>query len=142
MDSRQIELVERSFARAARIGPHVAATFYAELFAIDPAIKPMFKGDIIVQGEKLMRTLEFVVAGLRAPETILPAARALAVKHLDYGVQARHYAQAGTALLRTLKHELGDAMCAETKSAWAAAYRLISGAMLEAAYPQSAGPAR
>ena len=63
MDQRQIELVQRSFARASRIGPHVAATFYSELFAIDPSLRALFKTDMIVQGQKLMNMLDQVVTG-------------------------------------------------------------------------------
>ena len=70
MNQRQITLVQQGFDRASRLGAHVAATFYAELFAIDPALRPMFKGDMIAQGEKLMRTLAMVVEGLAQPETV------------------------------------------------------------------------
>ncbi len=64
MDARQIELVRLTFARAAKLGPHVAATFYSELFAIEPALRPMFRGDMVVQGEKLMTMLSQIVDGL------------------------------------------------------------------------------
>jgi hemoglobin-like flavoprotein len=87
----QIVLVQKSFERAARLGPHVAATFYTELFAIDPAIRPMFKGDMVVQGQKLMNMLAAVITGLTTPETILPVARDLALRHVGYGVEPRHY---------------------------------------------------
>ena len=138
MNERHVQLVQQSFARASRIGPHVAATFYAELLTIDPSVRSMFKGDMIVQGEKLMNMLNTVVDALRAPETILPAARALAVKHLDYGVEARHYALVGTALIRTLKHELGADFTQEAREAWVAAYQFLADTMIEAAYDKPA----
>lgn len=135
MNERQIELVQHSFERASRIGAHVAATFYAELFAIDPSLRGMFKGDMIVQGQKLMNTLRFVVENLRQTEALLPAVRTLAVKHLDYGVEAQHYAHVGTALMRTMKHELGGDFTPEVNQAWRAAYQVLSDAMISAAYP-------
>jgi len=138
MNERHVELVQQSFARASRVGPHVAATFYAELMTIDPSIRAMFKGDMIAQGEKLMNMLNTVVDGLRAPESILPAARTLAVKHLDYGVEARHYALVGTALIRTLRHELGGDFTPEAREAWTAAYQFLADAMIEAAYGKPA----
>src|SRR5262245_31404480 len=106
MDQRQVDLVQESFARAARMGPHVAATFYNELFAIEPALRSMFKGDMILQGQKLMNMLSYVVDGLGAPDTIMPTVRDLAVRHVGYGVQSQHYTTVGTALMRTLRHEL------------------------------------
>ena len=136
MNERHIHLVQESFERASRIGAHMAATFYAELFAIDPALRAMFKGDMIVQGQKLMNTLRFVVENLRQSETLLPAARALAIKHLDYGVEAQHYAHVGVALMRTMKHELGAEFTPEAHQAWRAAYQTLADAMIGAAYPQ------
>lgn len=134
MEQRQIELVRLTFARAAKVGPHVAATFYNELFAIEPALRSLFKGDMVVQGEKLMAMLGQIVAGLDRPETILPAARDLAIRHVGYGVEAQHYVMVGTALMRTLRHELGAELTPEARAAWAAAYQLLSDVMREAAY--------
>lgn len=134
MNQRQVELVQRSFARASRIGAHVAATFYSELFAIEPPLRALFKGDMIVQGEKLMTMLGQVVANLDLPETIVPVARALAVRHVAYGVENHHYAVVGTALMRTLRHELGSDFTPETRAAWIDAYQMLSDVMCEAAY--------
>lgn len=137
MDTRQIELVQRSFAQASRFGAHVAATFYSELFAIDPALRPMFGADMVALGDKLMKMLARVVGDLDRTDAIVPVLQELALRHVGYGVEARHYATVGTALLRTLKHELGAEFTPETRSAWVAAYDLISSIMREAAY----GPA-
>lgn len=140
--AREIQLVQQSFERTKPIAAHVAATFYAELFALDPSLRTLFKGDMIVQGDKLMRMLEHVVDGLSNPSALLPAVQALGVKHVAYGVEARHYALVGTALLRTLRHELGADFTLETRSAWSAAFQLLSQAMCEAAYGEAAAASR
>jgi hemoglobin-like flavoprotein len=137
MESREIELVQKTFARAVKIGPHVAATFYSELFAIEPAARALFKGDMVVQGEKLMSMLSHIVTSLANLEAMLPTARELAVRHVTYGVEARHYVIVGTALLRTLRHELGPELTPEARAAWASAYQALSDAMCEAAYGAS-----
>lgn len=134
MNALQIDLVQGTFSRALRIGPHLAATFYNELFAIDPSLRRLFNGDMIAQNQKLLDALSYVVEGLRDFSGILPAVQALAVRHLEYGVEARHYATVGTALLRTLRHELGAEFTSEARAAWAAAYKLLSDAMIVAAY--------
>ena len=79
-----------------------AALFYGRLFEIAPEVKPLFKGEITEQGRKLMATLAVVVNGLDNLPSILPAASALAKKHVGYGVAAEHYAPVGAALLWTL----------------------------------------
>jgi hemoglobin-like flavoprotein len=75
MTPDQIDLVQHTFARAAKIAPHLASTFYAELFAIDPSLRALFKTDMIAQGQKLMTMLGQVVDHLDRPETMLPIAR-------------------------------------------------------------------
>lgn len=141
MNQAQVALVQQGFDRAARLGAHVAATFYAELFAIDPTLKTLFKGDMIVQSEKLMQTLRALVAGLASPEAILPLIRRLAVKHLDYGVKAQDYATVGTALMRTLRHELASEFTPEAREAWTAAYQFLADTMIAAAYAERPAPA-
>ena len=137
MDAHNISLVQQSFEKAAGLGEAVAEIFYAELFAIDPSLQSMFKGDMKAQGRKLLTTLAFVVRGLDKPEQIVPAAEQLAIKHVDYGVTARHYTLVGNALLRTLKKGLGDDFTPEVRAAWVAAYQLLADVMRAAAY----GPA-
>jgi len=46
MNAQQVALVQESFKKAAALGEQVADIFYAELFAIDPALRAMFKGDM------------------------------------------------------------------------------------------------
>ncbi|MDP3896546.1 MAG: hemin receptor, partial [Mesorhizobium sp.] len=66
-------------------------------------------------------------------DTILPAVRALAQRHVGYGVKDKHYATVGAALLRTLSDGLGDAFTSEVRAAWQAAYALLSSVMIAAA---------
>jgi nitric oxide dioxygenase len=141
MDPQQAALVRHTFERAVRIGPHFSATFYSELFLIEPALKRMFSGDMIRQGEQLMMFLAYIVQGLQSLDTILPAIRDLGVRHAGYGVEARHYAMVGTALIRTFRHELGAEFTQEARASWTAAYTLLSDVMCEAAYGVSASPA-
>lgn len=137
MNHTQIDLVQRTFAQASRIAPHMASTFYAELFAIEPGLRAMFKGDMIAQGQKLMAMLERLVGHLAEPEVVRSQLGELALRHLAYGVEARHYALVGTALMRTLQHELGRDFTPEARAAWHEAYKVMSEIMRDAAY----GPA-
>jgi nitric oxide dioxygenase len=84
-----------------------AALFYWRLFEIAPAVKPLFRGDMTEQGCKLMATLDVVVNSLGNLEAVLPAASALAKRHVDYGVKAADYTPVGAALLWTLEQGLG-----------------------------------
>jgi len=134
----QIDLVQSSFAKVAPIAETAAGLFYGRLFDIAPEVNPLFRGDMKEQGRKLMTTLAVVVNGLKTPEIILPAAKALAVKHVGYGVSPEHYVPVGAALIWTLEQGLGDDFSPETRDAWTAAYTLLSGVMIEEAYAKAA----
>src|SRR5215471_4091236 len=107
MTSRQIELVQESFQKVQAIAREAAQLFYDRLFAIDPALRPMFRGDLEEQGKKLMQVLATGVGALRRPEAILPALEELGRRHAAYGVTDDHYTTVATALLWTLEQGLG-----------------------------------
>jgi hemoglobin-like flavoprotein len=134
MTPDEVEKVQQSFAKVAPIADQAAALFYGRLFEIAPEVKPLFKGDMKEQGRKLMGTLAVVVGGLTQLDTILPAASALAKKHVGYGVKASHYTPVGAALLWTLEQGLGPAWTPELAQAWTTAYTTLSGYMIAEAY--------
>jgi hemoglobin-like flavoprotein len=130
----QIEEVETSFRLVAPIAEPAAKIFYDTLFAMDPALKPLFAGtDMAAQGAKLMTAIGFVVGNLRRPEQLLPVVRELGRRHGGYGVRPGHYATVGAALLSTLEQGLGQAFTPPRREAWAAAYGLLAGVMIEEA---------
>jgi nitric oxide dioxygenase len=137
MTPHQIKLIQDSFAMVAPISEQAAALFYGRLFEIAPEVKPLFKGDMTEQGRKLMATLAVVVNGLANIESILPAASALAKRHVVYGVEPRHYAPVGEALLWTLERGLGSGWTPELAGAWTAAYTTLSQFMIGEAYGRS-----
>jgi nitric oxide dioxygenase len=133
MTPEQIRLVEESFRQVAPIAEPAAALFYERLFALDPALRPLFAGtDMAAQGRKLMQAIGQVVGALRAPEQVLPALRAMGERHAGYGVRDSHYATVGAALLWTLEQGLGAAFTPAMRDAWAEAYGVVSGAMMAA----------
>jgi hemoglobin-like flavoprotein len=138
MTPAQIKLVQDSFAKVAPISDQAAALFYGRLFEIAPEVTPLFKGDLAEQGRKLMATLAVVVNGLANLDSILPAASALARRHVGYGVKPGHYAPVGEALLWTLERGLGPGWTQELATAWFAAYTTLSQFMIGEAYGRPA----
>ncbi|MFZ2157858.1 MAG: globin domain-containing protein, partial [Bradyrhizobium sp.] len=94
----------------------------------------MFPADMTEQRKKLMTMLAAVVNGLGNLQSILPAASALAKRHVGYGARAEHYPVVGAALLWTLEKGLGAAWTPEVADAWTAAYGTQSGYMISEAY--------
>jgi nitric oxide dioxygenase len=133
MTPEQIALVQESFARVLPIRDVAAALFYGRLFSIDPSTRPLFRGDLTAQSAKLMAALATVVGALDDLEPKLEDIRALARRHVRYGVRDAHYASVGAALLWTLEQGLGDDWTPQVAEAWAAAYEVLSGTMRAAA---------
>jgi hemoglobin-like flavoprotein len=140
MTPDHVKLVQESFAKVAPISETAAVLFYDRLFDIAPKVRAMFPTDLTEQRRKLMATLAVVVGGLGNLESVLPAASALAKRHVSYGAKPEHYPVVGAALLWTLEKGLGDGWTPDVAEAWTAAYGTLSGFMISEAYgrPQAA----
>jgi hemoglobin-like flavoprotein len=138
MTPNQIRLIQESFAKVVPISEQAAALFYGRLFEIAPQVQPLFRGDMKEQGRKLVATLATVANGLSDLPSILPAASALAKRHVGYGVKAEDYAPVGDALLWTFERGLGAHWTPDVKAAWATAYAVLSEYMIGEAYGRRA----
>ncbi|RED18073.1 globin domain-containing protein [Pontivivens insulae] len=132
IDDSDIRLVRKGWATAVAAADQTAQSFYANLFRIAPGTRPLFREDIDVQGRKLVETLDFIVDHLDELDTLLPAARDLAIRHTAYGVQTEHYDHVGTALITTLQDLLGRDFTDEDQAAWTRVYGTLSGQMIAA----------
>ena len=134
MTPQQITLIQNSWADVTPISDTAAGLFYQRLFVLDPSVKPMFKGDMREQGQKLMKMLGLIVNSLTRLDELVPVAQEMARRHVGYGVQAEHYDTVGAALLWTLEQGLGSKFTDEVKAAWATAYGILAQVMKDAAY--------
>lgn len=132
MTPRQKALVQESFAWLEPMAETVATLFYARLFALDPSLRPLFRGDMTVQGRHLMEALALAVRSLDRLDALVPSLEALGRRHVAYGVRNQDYATVGAALLWTLEQGLGERLTPELTGAWAAAYGLLATTMQDA----------
>lgn len=129
MTPAQAQRVRESFALVQPVAAAAAADFYARLFAHDPALRTLFRGDLAEQGQRLMQMIGSAVALLDRPQALEAALRALGARHVAYGVKPAHYDSVGTALLDTLAHGLGEAFTPPVRQAWVALYAQVSHGM-------------
>jgi hemoglobin-like flavoprotein len=134
MTPDEVKLVQQSFSKVAPISDQAAILFYDRLFEVAPPVRSMFPDDMTEQRKKLMMMLAAVVGGLGDLPSILPAASALAKRHVAYGAKAEHYPVVGSALLWTLEKGLGEAWTPDVAAAWTTAYGTLSGYMISEAY--------
>ena len=133
MNADQIAIVQETFEKIRPISETAAELFYKRLFELNPSFKSLFKGDMKKQGRMLMQMIDFAVKGIDEPDTILPTIRDLGKRHVGYGVKEEYYDTVGEALLWTLEQGLGESFTPEARDAWAEAYKLLSGVMVDVA---------
>ena len=133
MNDHTIALVRESFDLVEPIAPQAAALFYRNLFDADPSLQRLFKGDMAVQGSRLMQMIALAVAQLDNPDMLMPALRGLGQRHAAYGVRDADYDSVGAALLKTLSQGIGVAFTQEVEEAWIEVYGEVAGTMKEAA---------
>ena len=129
----EIEHVRGTWAEVAKISDKAAELFYGKLFELDPALQPLFKGDMTEQGKKLMQMIGVAVAHLDRLGEVVPAVQALGRRHVGYGVVDSHYDTVGAALLWTLGAGLGEAFTPEVETAWTKTYTTLATVMKDAA---------
>ncbi len=137
MPEQEFSLVQSSYQKVRPTASTVGELFYTKLFELDPSLRPLFKGDIKQQGDKLMQMISIAVDGLDNIEDLLPAVKALGERHYAYGVLPKHYESVGVALMWTLEKGLGELFTEDVREAWEATYEVLSGVMIEAAHKKS-----
>ena len=133
MTPQQVLLVQTSWQKVLPIRDTAAEMFYTQLFATDPALKVLFKGDMKEQGRKLMGMISAAVAGLNQLDAMVPRIQDLGRRHAVYGVRENDYDTVAGALLWTLEKGLGEAFTPDVKSAWVETYTVLAATMKQAA---------
>ena len=133
MNEQVVSDVQSSWKAVAGIAPQAASLFYTNLFEADPKLKPLFKGNMDDQGNKLMQMIGAAVGNLNDLESLVPILQSLAKRHVAYGVKEQHYEIVGAALLKTLGQGLGAAFTPQVKDSWSEVYGVMSTVMIAAA---------
>jgi nitric oxide dioxygenase len=129
----ELSLLRESYAKIAAEGDRAAALFYRRLFALNPALRGLFHGDMREQGRKLMSTLGLISTAAERLDELVPTIRQLGVRHAAYRVKEAHYETVGMALLGMISEMLGATYTEETGAIWGRVYTFISTEMIDAA---------
>ena len=139
--TKQVKLVQESFAKVTPIAETAAALFYQRLFELDPSLQLLFHGDMKEQGRKLMAMIAAAVRGLDSLSLLVTAVENLGRRHANYGVSIKDYDTVGDALLWTLRQGLGAAFTPMVAEAWSVVYGVLANTMI-AAVERGAGADR
>lgn len=129
MTPQQKYLIRKSFAQLEGQGSVPALIFYQRLFELDPALRPLFKGNIEAQSAKFIEMLGSLISHLERSELLETELRLMGQRHATYGVQPQHYETVGGALLDMLAETLRGHFTPEVREAWTALYGGLADAM-------------
>ena len=129
-----LDALETSFDLVAPRGDELMDAFYSRLFSAAPAVVPLFAHtDLRRQKAMLLSALVLLRKSLRDLDAIVPTLRQLGARHVAYGAQPAHYPVVGEVLIASMAEVAGADWRPEYERAWAAAFAVVAGAMLEGA---------
>jgi hemoglobin-like flavoprotein len=130
----ELDLLETSFDLLAPRGEELVDIFYARLFAAAPAVEPLFAAtDMRRQKAHLLGALVLLRKSLRDLDAIVPTLRVLGARHVSYGARPEHYPVVGEVLIASMAELAADAWRPEFERAWAAAFDIVAGVMIDGA---------
>ena len=81
MTPPQIADIRSTFTSVQTLGPAAATLFYNHLFEADPTLRPLFRGDMDQQGQRLLSMIGAAVGLLDKPQQLLPVLQQLGRRH-------------------------------------------------------------
>jgi hemoglobin-like flavoprotein len=129
MTAQQIHLLRKTFAEVESEAHVAALVFYQRLFALNPALRPLFKTGIEEQSRKLIDMLGLAVNLTSSPQALQSELRELGARHHTYGVRDEHYETVGRAMIDMLAEVLGEDFTPPVREAWTGFYRFMSETM-------------
>ena len=131
--SLEIETLETSFDLIAPHGDELMDEFYSRLFEAAPGVRPLFPDDMRKQKAMLLGALVLVRNSLRDLDRLVPKLHALGARHVGYGAKPEFYPLVGSVLIDAMAAVAGPVWTPQIEQAWAAAYAVVAGAMIEGA---------
>ena len=132
--SLDLAALEESFDLVAPRGDELMDVFYGRLFQAAPGVKPLFANtDLQRQKAMLLGALVLLRKSLRNLDAIVPKLRELGARHVAYGALPEHYPVVGSVLIASMAEIAGDDWRPGYETAWAEAFSIVSGAMIDGA---------
>lgn len=133
MTARQQQLIRDTFTSVREMAAPLTQLFYGRLFAVAPSLRPMFRGDVRAQGQKLMDMLTVLMDGTDGLRQHVAVLRALGQRHAGYGVKPEHYPIMREAFGWALAQALEREFTPDVKAAWLALLDEVNSVMIAGA---------
>ena len=143
LSSQTIATIKATAPALQTHGLAITTRMYERLF-VDPEIKAMFDDSAQLSGQQPKRLAGAILAfaqNVDRLDALSAAVEGMAKRHVETGVEPRHYPIVAAALLPAIKDVLGDAVDDATLVAWGEAYGVLADVLVarEAALSSRAG---
>ena len=118
MDSRQIGLIQDSWAQVTPLGVRFTRHFYDQLLSDNPELHALFPESMADQEQLLFRMINSAVSGMPSRQMFEGMMNRLGNRHQEYGVNHEHFRVFGEALIATLANSLGERWNPDLEAAW------------------------
>ena len=138
LSDEQLSLIRETAILLSEENIAVTNAFYARLFEIAPAVRPLFPQEMHNQSEKLWETL---VAVLRCADDLMalePVLFRLGRDHVSYGAMAEHYPVVANVLLETIANVASQCWTDAHDAAWKELLSFVTDHMMKGALHDAA----
>lgn len=133
LDTALVDSLRATYERVRADDIRLATVFYDKLFAAAPQLRPMFKGDLESQRQKLVQALDAVVRNFENPMENASMLAALGQRHAQYGAKPEHYDLVIGLLIEAMATLLGPDADPKGLDEWRMALQLVSNQMIATA---------
>ena len=112
-------------------GEAITQAMYVNLFSAHPEAKELFKDAEPDQYKKLANAVYAYAANIDNLGALSKGIEKMVSVHVKSNIQPHHYPWVAQALLAAIKEVLGDGATPEVINAWAEAYTLLAGVLIE-----------
>jgi len=120
------ETLTRSLAQLLVQPERFGDTLRAHLFALAPALRPLFGSDVAAHGLRLLETFDALICHRNDAPRVAALCTELAERHRGYDLREAHFDLVGAALLACLRELLDDGYDEAAENAWAGLYGEIA----------------
>lgn len=129
----QVTLIRSTVPILRTHGLAITTLFYSQILSDHPSLNAVFNHANQVSGHQqkaLAGSLAAYAAHIDDLGRLAPAVERISNKHASLGVAPAHYDVVGIYLLRAMGEVLGEALTADVRDAWAAAYKQLADIMI------------
>ncbi len=134
MTPTDLHLIRSTFAGVVGDPEPFAAAFRSRAVTLDRSLATLLPPVDRAQAARIVETMAIVLDGLDGADSSAAKENAFALRHRWAGIQPRHYAAVGGALLDALAARLGPAFSDSARAAWANAFVLLAEALMARSY--------